>query len=670
MEFTAPVVSNADISLFADWQCRQRRLQAFSATQPHISAQLRILDYLIQRYTNAALAQRPARFPLPQAPLQNSYSNNALFLNHRAMLVHHHLRNVGRPQTATECAGDNRVVPVIHRLSSRCSNEAVPSTGLANDTSEPDCGLNFFRHVLTLMDSVADYGTWVGRCMEDYARLKFALRLGPDLSDETVAYLGRCAENPSGSAVLSIALMICCDNPRVIDHAVAAWRTRISANLKDDAARMLEEMLSQPLRRARAADLFRYELASSQSAVRLRALYMTEKLGTLHDIGLLMDLIALPKQSDEAPRERDAILRATCELSGARSIHMHATTEKSALTNYEDWQLRRKRLNSYSGSFRRQYIAAESRIYDYLLDHHHHSARGQQLARFAMPSEVFTDRGSVVVYHQLGKTEFAGVKTEQEASKRASSILRRMASMDLQSSAKAYVDAGRVKTESEAPILIDAATRPTPQQLEIWKRIENELVIRGTKSHCNLVFKEIGEALSLGPMLPEKAVYYLNCQIVNSEAIEYLARCQNRSAMDYILGEWRKRIRKRKLGVQPNSNKGLVERLGPARAHLFFSTPERRSAAAEKFRREILSADHPRIRLAAIRILGRVGGLEDISLLSDILSLPRLRNEDPRERPALLQSMKKLARRNNSDPVVLLNVAHARTEKGMSLSEP
>ena len=48
----------------------------------------------------------------------------------------------------------------------------------------------------------------------------------------------------------------------------------------------------------------------------------------------------------------------------------------------------------------------------------------------------------------MGKSEVVGVKTEQEASKRASLILRRMSSMNLQSEAKNFSEAGRMRPDS------------------------------------------------------------------------------------------------------------------------------------------------------------------------------------------------------------------------------
>jgi hypothetical protein len=298
-----------------------------------------------------------------------------------------------------------------------------------------------------------------------------------------------------------------------------------------------------------------------------------------------------------------------------------------------------------------------------------------------MPGEVFIDRRAIVVFHHLGKSEIVGVKTEQEASKRASLILRRMASMDLQGSAKNFADAGRVKSEAEPSRHAAPVKAVSAAQLELWQRIEEELVIRGPKEHWNLIFKKIEESLQLGRSLPDKAVYYLSCQIANPDALALMTRCDNKSALDYAFGIWRRRVVK-PLGVKPrpryaaealagqvllsaaqdvpierpvavmplkkekgsNLAKSVASRrLGPSRLVDFFCAPQWREQVAEKFRRELLAAECAKVRLQAVRVLGRTGSLDDISLLSDLLSLPRLPDEDPRERPAILQAMRRIA---------------------------
>jgi hypothetical protein len=97
-----------------------------------------------------------------------------------------------------------------------------------------------------------------------------------------------------------------------------------------------------------------------------------------------------------------------------------------------------------------------------------------------------------------------------------------------------------------------------------------------------------------------------------------------------MVGAWRQRL--------------LRKKKGPARIQPFFFAPLWRTRAADRLRRELLLGDHPKVRLHATRILARLGNLDDIGLLSDVLSLPRMSREDARERPALVNAMRRLTR--------------------------
>lgn len=69
-------------TLYDDWQARRARLAqvAAEAADYHV-VELRLLDYLLRRYQGSPQAALPARFPL----------STAVFVDHRALTVHHHL---------------------------------------------------------------------------------------------------------------------------------------------------------------------------------------------------------------------------------------------------------------------------------------------------------------------------------------------------------------------------------------------------------------------------------------------------------------------------------------------------------------------------------------------------------------------------------------------------
>lgn len=656
-------------SLFEDWKLRRSRIEAF---RPPIDSKLvdgllSVLDHLIERHSVGSEALHPARFPISSRSLidQSDVGAGVLFINRRAMVLHHHFRHTSRTSASNAQLGQ-RVVPVVRRMARR---RPRPVRVLYDEAAARHFdSVPIFREACVassvLWNSAAEYVFWFGELINSYARASFAPRVGPEVDDEMVAYLSQCAEKPHGSAWLAVGLLQCVDNSSVVDYGVAAWRARLMKRPPDIILKMLEDALCQSSRRRKTSDKIRAELASEHVAVRQRALVMLEKLGNLDDINLLLDLACLPVQNDEAPDERDAILRTMWELSGFSGWHpplgARKTVERiggacmsSANTSspnlYDDWLRRKKRLASYSGPLRRAFMESERQVLDFLLQHYRGQAYSQRPPRFPMPGELFIDRRAAVVFHHLGKSEIVGVKTEQEASKRASLILRRMASMDLQNAAKNFADAGQVRVEESRPAKTDAPKPPSAAQLDLWARFEEELSIRGPKAHSNLMFKKLEEALELGPTLPEKGVYYLSCQISNPDAVDLLARCDNKTAVDYALGIWRRRVQARRTpSVRKPPAKDIKtpeppRKLGPSRLVQFFRSEARREQVAEKFRREILTADDPRVRVNAIRLLGRTGTLDDVSLLSDVLSLPRSKNEDPRERVAIVQAMRRLA---------------------------
>ena len=69
-------------TLYDDWKARRERLARMPGrVGDHQAVEMRVLDFLLQRYRAAPESTRPARFPLPAS----------LFVNHRAITVFHHL---------------------------------------------------------------------------------------------------------------------------------------------------------------------------------------------------------------------------------------------------------------------------------------------------------------------------------------------------------------------------------------------------------------------------------------------------------------------------------------------------------------------------------------------------------------------------------------------------
>jgi hypothetical protein len=443
-------------------------------------------------------------------------------------------------------------------------------------------------------------------------------------------------DNPGLSGDSAAGLFVCCENECVLDYAVLAWRDRLAANGPDSVTRGLNQVLFRPHWRARAGDKIRAELASHNAGVRIGAADLLTHLGGLHDVALFLDLLSLPPTRDEDPAERDTLLRAAATLAGAEDVVSVSGTSAAGAaagtgptTRYDDWLLRRRRL-THLKPLQHPYVEEHRAVLDALLECCRNTEAGAKPARFPAPPQSFVSRRAVVVYHQLGRAEVRGNVTETDAGKHASSILQRIARLDPQSHARSYAASGVVRT-GEEPAAAQGPAVVTEAQAEIWKELENEIAIRGFKSHANIVYRLIEDALNLGTRLPEKAVYYLAQHLYNPLAIELLGRCSNASVLEYMYGAWRERMSRR--------------RRGPLRLVEFFVLPAWREKAAERFRRELAGGEDSRTRVLTARAVGRLGTLDDVGLLSDLMSLPRSANEDARERPALLAAMRRLARR-------------------------
>ena len=108
-------------TLYDDWQTRRRRLAETAGGEADRRAvELRLLDYLLRRYQGSPEAARPARFPLP----------TGVFVNHRAIVVHHHL---GRGVIATvtnQQEAQARVQAIVQRM------QTLPATGATADREQ------------------------------------------------------------------------------------------------------------------------------------------------------------------------------------------------------------------------------------------------------------------------------------------------------------------------------------------------------------------------------------------------------------------------------------------------------------------------------------------------------------------------------------------------------
>jgi hypothetical protein len=94
-------------TLYDDWQARRQRLAGVvGGDADYRAVELRLLDYLLRRYRASPEAARPARFPLP----------TSVFVNHRAIVVHHHLGRGVIPTISSKQEAQAHVRAIVERM--------------------------------------------------------------------------------------------------------------------------------------------------------------------------------------------------------------------------------------------------------------------------------------------------------------------------------------------------------------------------------------------------------------------------------------------------------------------------------------------------------------------------------------------------------------------------
>ncbi|MGH9549508.1 MAG: HEAT repeat domain-containing protein, partial [Terriglobales bacterium] len=135
------------------------------------------------------------------------------------------------------------------------------------------------------------------------------------------------------------------------------------------------------------------------------------------------------------------------------------------------------------------------------------------------------------------------------------------------------------------------------------------------------------------PYLPRAVMAYLSRFLSRSVddmgAADLLLKCRSDSVSDYVARAWRERV-----------NAGYLD--GVTAKLQGYLTNEKRALDAV---RERLADENPAVRFAATQLLGEAGTLDDVALLSDLLSLPHSSDGHSHERQALLDAMWTIAHR-------------------------
>ncbi|MBI1899695.1 MAG: hypothetical protein HYS13_01110 [Planctomycetia bacterium] len=262
------------ITLREDWLARRDRcLQSQLDQRPLVDIQLKLLNYLIGRYGNTTLAAQPARFPQP----------HGVYVNQRAIVVHHHLGRLIASGVGSASEAQRRVAGVVRRMQEHAS-EVVVEPEAANDSEKSPRSDVFTGHRLMLSDVRALARLYYSLIFPWYTPVGGNLMFGAASLSQSAIPLLRLRQ----AAIWQVGEEDVLEKEAAV--APAGWRTQLG-----DAVR---ELLAHPW-----------------PAARLAALDALWQIGDVQDCGLLLDLLALPSQPDEDPEEREALIQVVTELA-------------------------------------------------------------------------------------------------------------------------------------------------------------------------------------------------------------------------------------------------------------------------------------------------------------------------------------------------------------------
>lgn len=291
-------------------------------------------------------------------------------------------------------------------------------------------------------------------------------------------------------------------------------------------------------------------------------------------------------------------------------------------TVIDDWLVRRQRLAA-SETVPEQYRQVQLQVLEYLIRRYGDSAEAARPARFASSDTFYSNDRVVVVHHHLGRGKIAGVRNQAEANQRVGDILKHLQ--------RVHEETEDIEAHNDFASWVDELDQrpetPTSAWRDIWWQLKP-----GSTAHGGTAHGAISAALEKSPYLPRAALAYL-CRCLSQSydmvAAELLLKCCSDRVPDYVARAWRERV-----------NAGWVD-LVTANLRDYLAKEPR---ALDGIRERLADAN-PAVRLAATELLRDAGTLDDVSLLSDLVSLPHAADEHSYERRALLYAIWVIAHR-------------------------
>jgi hypothetical protein len=287
-------------TLYDDWLARRARLREYHGErEPIVAVQLRVLDYLIDRYRDDAAALEPAAPPL-----------DVVYVNERAIIVNQGsaIGLVAGVKSAHEAA--DRVAAIMARMQQPAEetdeSDDLPGgrAGGWSEWNQPSDGAlrrlwkeELARFRRGRLDLKVLCGQVEGTPFLPIEILEYVYGLvaRSDYEDDALTTLARCR------------------NRLALTLSVQAWRKRLAHLWNDAATAALRETIVDSGHRA--VDEVRCLLADEIAEVRIAAAEVLAEIGSLRDIGIISDLLSMPTLSDEATDERLVLAHAMEKLA-------------------------------------------------------------------------------------------------------------------------------------------------------------------------------------------------------------------------------------------------------------------------------------------------------------------------------------------------------------------
>jgi len=294
-------------SRMEDWTERRNELLLLPSPSVSESMQIKVLDYLVERYRNTPVAIAPARFT----------PRTRFYLNRRMMVVHEHLRlDRGQP-TCSRSAAEQRIHTVMQKFTEKT---IVP---------EPEIQSAPLPHEplpqVALKNGLLRLSEWASECFRSARKL--SNQRDHWLTSRRTKFK-KLVSRLSNTKTQDFAALVGLESYENEDlrHVFAKlWRIRVLADkFQDRVLAKLEAKMCREPQVEHTAETMREFLGDDSIKLRLAALKVLARVGSVDDITLLADLLRLPPA--ELSAEEPTALLATMQAIAQRADSLPGNT--------------------------------------------------------------------------------------------------------------------------------------------------------------------------------------------------------------------------------------------------------------------------------------------------------------------------------------------------------